>query len=156
MLVRELFGDQVRDVVSVGKKTPVVEAAQIMTEQQIGVVVVIDDDGAIAGIMSERDILAAVGEFDERFQHLTADQLMTEKVVTCSPDESISRAVLKLEALRIRHLVVVDRGEMYGVVSMRDVLEAFSRMTVRSQVFGRKKPIFELASALSTGVTAGP
>ncbi len=120
-----------------------------MTENQIGALVVLDMNGEIAGILSERDVLAAVGDIGSGLTDVTTDELMTRNVVTCAPEESIIQVILKFDALGIRHLVVTDDAGLIGVVSIRDVLEAFSKLILENKIFGRQQFATELAEALT-------
>ena len=148
MHVKDLLSKRNRNVVTVGAKTPIADAARIMTESKIGAVIVVDANEEIAGILSERDILAAVGGGDSSFNHITTDELMTANVVTCGLDDPIIQVVIKLDTLGIRHIVVMDDRKMIGMLSVRDILEAFSRMIVEKRIFGQQKFATELALAL--------
>ena len=148
MHVKNVLAERNRNVVTVEPKTPVAEAARIMTENQIGAVIVVGPGEAIAGILSERDILAAVGDIDIPLEHVPSDRLMTKSVVTCGPDDTVIQAVIKFNNLGIRHLVVVDQGTMMGMLSMRDIMQAFSRMIVEQRILGQPKFATELAEAL--------
>jgi len=149
MIVKQILDRRARDVVTVGLKTPITDAARVMTENEIGALVIKDMDGAVAGILSERDILAAVGDVEMELDGVTADALMTRKVVTCGPEDSIIQIILKFDALGIRHLVVMDDGKLVGMVSIRDVMEAFSRMILEKKVFGQEQFATEFAAALA-------
>ncbi len=148
MIVKDILAQPVSNVVTVGRKTSIADAARIMTENGIGAVVVTDANEKIAGILSERDILAAVGDTDTSLEHVTTDELMTENVVTCGPDDAVVQVVLKFDTLGIRHLVVMDQGKMIGVLGIRDILQAFSRLIVDKRIFGRENFATELAAAL--------
>jgi CBS domain-containing protein len=149
MNVKEILDKHVREIVTVGLKTPIPDAARVMTENQIGALVVVDTNDKIAGILSERDVLAAVGDTESGLEDVTTDQLMTRGIVTCEPEDSIIQVILKFDALGIRHLVVMDDGEIAGVVSIRDVLEAFSRLILEKRIFGQQQFATEFAAALA-------
>jgi signal-transduction protein with cAMP-binding, CBS, and nucleotidyltransferase domain len=146
MHVRDVLADRNTEVVTVGLKTPIPNVARIMTENQIGAVVVVDANQAAAGILSERDILATVGKDHTSLNHISAGELMTESIVTCGPLDTILQVILKFDALGIRHIVVMDQGDMVGVVSFRDVLQIFSRMIVEKRSLGKQQFATELAS----------
>lgn len=149
MDVKVILAQRKRKVVTVGLKTPIAEAARAMTEHRIGALVVEDEDGAVVGVLSERDITAAVGNIGPVLGDVTTDELMTGKVITCGLEDTIIQIILKFDALGIRHLVAMKDGELAGVVSMRDVLEAFSRMILEKKVFGQKAFATEFAAALA-------
>ena len=148
MHIKNVLAEHNRNVVTVEPKTPVAEAARIMIENQIGAVIVVGADETIAGILSERDIMAAVGEIDTPLERVPTETLMTRNVATCGPDDTVVQAVIKFNNLGIRHLAVVDNGTMKGILSMRDVMQAFSRMIVDQRILGQPKFATELAEAL--------
>jgi CBS domain-containing protein len=148
MRIKNVLAEHNRNVVTVEPKTPVAEAARVMIKNQIGAVIVVDADATIAGVLSERDILAAVGEIETPLERVPAETLMTRNVVTCGPEDTVTQAVIKFNNLGIRHLVVVDRGAMKGVLSMRDVMLAFSGMVVDQRILNQPQFATELAEAL--------
>ncbi len=149
MNVKAILEQRNRGVVSVGLKTPIPDATRVMTEEKIGALVVVDRNDDIAGILSERDVMKAVGEFEAGLHEVSTDQLMTRIVITCAPEDSIIQVILKFDALDIRHLVVMDDGEPVGVLSIRDILEAFSRLIVEKRIFGEQRFATEFAQALA-------
>jgi len=148
MHIENVLAEHNRNVVTVEPKTPVAEAARVMIENQIGAVLVIGADEAIAGILSERDIMAAVGDIDTPLERVPTETLMTRNVATCRPGDTVIQAVIKFNNLGIRHLAVVDNGTLKGILSMRDVMQAFSRMIVDQRILGQPKFATELAEAL--------
>lgn len=118
-------------VLTVKKEDSVREAAKIMYNNRIGSVVVVDDDGKIAGILTERDLiyLIALGK-KELFTEYPVWQIMTENPITGKPNESITEALLKMKEAKIRHLPVVDEeNRPIGMVSIRDILEIIVGLT---------------------------
>jgi CBS domain-containing protein len=149
MNVKDILDKRERRVVTVVPSTSVRESARIMTEQGFGALVIVDAGDRMVGILSERDVLAAVAESESDLSDLTARELMTVNVVTCAPEDTIIQVILKFDALGIRHLVVVDDGERVGVLSIRDVLEAFSRLILEKKIFGQQRFATEFAEALA-------
>lgn len=107
--------------------TPVAEAARRMAKYGVGIVVVMDDDDAVAGVLSERDLVVALGAADGAVAGDAVGGLMTETVVTIAPEASLVDAVLTMNAHGIRHLIAAKDGRPVGVVSIRDVLRVFAR-----------------------------
>ena len=95
------------------------EVAEALAADEIGALCV-TEDGHLAGIVSERDVVAhvAVGADPE---HLTAADVMSNDLVTASPDESVLVAARRMEDAEIRHLPVLDDGRIAGIMSMRDL-----------------------------------
>ncbi len=84
--------------------------------------IVSQDGQTIDGIISERDIAYSLADRKGDLPLVFVSALMTRKVVTCSPEDSLSRAAALMHQHRIRHLPVVHEGQLKGLVSMRDIL----------------------------------
>jgi len=112
---------QVGKVYTIGADRPLVEAARKMTEQGIGSLIVLSGP-EIVGICSERDIVheLAVGAADPA--QTTVRSVMTDNVISCTPDTPLSKARRMMAAHGIRHLPVIVDGVVVGMVSSRDVL----------------------------------
>jgi signal-transduction protein with cAMP-binding, CBS, and nucleotidyltransferase domain len=119
-------------VVSVGPDQSLQSAAQVMAEHGIGSVVVVEQDGQVAGILTERDVMHAAAELGDVGQARVADH-MTAPVVTASPNWDVSVAAAEMHERRIRHLVVLDQGAAAGVLSVRDVMSVFLPERVHRQ-----------------------
>ncbi|MEY2534138.1 MAG: hypothetical protein QOF29_2048 [bacterium] len=121
---------QVRDgmstaVLSVGPGHTLREAARLMSDRRVGAAVVVDPDGQGPGIITERDLLDALGagqdpDAERVAQHLTAD------VVFAAPDWSLEEAAVAMVRGGFRHLVVTDGGEIAGILSVRDIVRCWT------------------------------
>jgi CBS domain-containing protein len=85
---------------------------------------VLDGEGAVAGIVSERDLVRALASHGAKAMELEARQVMTRDVITCDPDDSIDQVMQTMTRGRFRHLPVVRHGELLGLVSIGDVVKA--------------------------------
>lgn len=112
-------------VVTIAPEGSVSEAAQRLTANDIGAVVIIDGDGRLAGIISERDISRAVADDAGLLADKQVSELMKTRVVTCETHASIVDVITLMNQNRIRHLPVMDGDELVGVVSMRDVSDVW-------------------------------
>ena len=112
-------------VLTVGPGHTLREAARHMTEKSVGAAVVIDEALPGPGMVSERDILNSLGRGEDPDAERVADH-MTDTVISASPDWSLERAAVEMSRRHIRHLVVVDRGELVGVLSMRDIVRVWT------------------------------
>ena len=101
-------------------------AAERMWREQTGSLLVIDD-GRLAGIITERDLLRAVA-LGADLATATVDEAMTTEVFTVSPDMPLRDAAREMAVRWIRHLPVVDGGQVLGVISMRDVTGIFGAL----------------------------
>ena len=105
----------------------VMEVTSQMAMFNIGVVVVVDDQGGIVGVLSERDIVWCLGTKDTPIEEAIVGDLMSKKVVTISPEASLVDAVIAMNANGIRHLIVAEDNKPVEVISIRDVLQAFAQ-----------------------------
>ncbi|MGH3326785.1 MAG: CBS domain-containing protein [Streptomycetales bacterium] len=101
-------------------------AAQRMWRQQTGSLVVMDGD-TMVGIVTERDILKAVAE-GVAIDRITVGEVMTRDVYTIGSAESVGEAARLMAQRWIRHLPVVDRDEVVGVLSQRDIVGIFAAL----------------------------
>ena len=98
-------------------------ALQRMADHGIGFLVVLDGD-RLAGVLSERDYARKVILRDRSSKDTLVRDIMTTDVVTVAPDHSIPQCMTLMSAHGIRHLPVVERGKVIGVLSVRDLLKA--------------------------------
>jgi len=112
-------------VLTVGPDHTLRQAAAQMAERRVGAAVVLDPDGMGPGIVTERDVLIAVGRGEDPDQERVADHL-TSDLVFAAPDWSLEEAAVAMVRGGFRHLVVVDGGEIAGVLSVRDVVRVWT------------------------------
>jgi CBS domain-containing protein len=122
--VAHLLAAKGRDVWSVRPDTTVYAALEEMSEKGVGALVVIDDDGRLAGIMSERDYARKVVLLDRVSKRTAVRDIMTEEVHTVVPDTTVAECMQTMTDRRIRHLPVLDAGLVVGVVSIGDIVKA--------------------------------
>ena len=112
-------------VLTVGPGHTLREAAKQMTEKSVGAAVVIDDEYPGPRIISERDILNALGRGEDPDSERVGDH-MSDTLITAAPDWSLERAAMEMSKRHIRHLVVVEAGELSGILSMRDIVRVWT------------------------------
>jgi len=110
-------------VVTTSPKSLLSEAAKILVDKRIGLLVVIDNDGAIQGVVSERDIVRAVAQDAKRVAKKRVSDLLTNKVVACGPHTPAQDVLETMTTQKFRHVPVVNHGKLMGVVSISDVLK---------------------------------
>jgi len=119
--VREII---TKNVVAVTPNTPIRRVAEIMHNNNIGSVLIVDNDGRLLGIFTERDLVKAVALGVDL--NTPVENFMTTKLVTATPNESIASIAHKMIENWIRHIPVVDeQNRAIGVLSIRDVLRAY-------------------------------
>ena len=122
MKIKDILQYKGDDVVSMPRSTSVPKAALILSQQSIGAAVVVDSDGNLVGLLSERDISRGLGEHGVKVADMCIGDLMTGDVITCDLDWNASAALEVMLAHNFRHLPVLDnKGEIFGIVSMRDM-----------------------------------
>jgi CBS domain-containing protein len=120
---------QVRDgmskvLVTVNPGHSLRDAARAMAERKVGAAVVIDPEQPGPGIITERDILESVAAGQSMDQESVSDHL-SSNLTFAAPDWSLERAAEAMVKGRFRHLVVVDGGDLIGVLSMRDIVRCW-------------------------------
>jgi CBS domain-containing protein len=120
-------------VVTVAPGATLHDAAQSMAERNVGAAVVIDPEQPGPGIITERDLLQSVGRGEDPNAELVRNHL-SAKLTFASPDWSLERAAEAMVRGGFRHLVVVDGGEMVGVLSMRDIVRCWVRDGATSEL----------------------
>ena len=123
MQVSVLLQSKGSEVVTVAPERPVAEVLAVLARHGIGAVVVTGDDRHIDGVLSERDVVRALAREGAAALDRAAAQLMTAAVVTCEPDTTVEQLMAMMTERRIRHLPVVDRGALAGIVSIGDVVK---------------------------------
>jgi CBS domain-containing protein len=112
-------------VLTVGPSHTLREAAVMMVEKGVGAALVTDDETPLPCIVTERDILLSLGNGEDPDAELVSDH-MCDSVITASPDWSLERAAAEMSRRGIRHLVVVEDGELVGVLSIRDIVRVWT------------------------------
>jgi len=113
-------------VLSVGPSHTLRAAARLMSERHVGAAVVNDPDGHGPGIITERDILYAIGAGQDPDGELVAEHL-TRDVVFAAPDWSLEEAASAMVRGGFRHLIVVEGSETVGILSVRDVVRCWTQ-----------------------------
>jgi CBS domain-containing protein len=112
-------------VLTLGPGHTLRDAATRMTEKGVGAAVVIDEEYPGPRMISERDILNSLGSGQDPDAERVADH-MSATLIAASPEWSLERAAMEMSQRHIRHLVVVDGGELIGVLSMRDIVRVWT------------------------------
>ena len=112
-------------VLSVGPAHTLRQAARMMAIHRVGAAVVHDAERSGIGILTERDILNSLGANEDPDAELVSEH-RTPDVVFASPDWTLEQAAETMVSGGFRHLVVVERGEVAGLLSMRDIVRCWS------------------------------
>ena len=120
-------------VVTVNPGATLHNAARAMADRQVGAAVVLDPEQPGPGIITERDVLQSVGQGQNPDTELVRDHLSAD-ITFAAPDWSLERAAEAMVRGGFRHLVVVDGGEMVGVLSMRDIVRCWVKDGATSEL----------------------
>jgi CBS domain-containing protein len=110
-------------IISVAPTASIMEIAEIIASRRIGAVLVLDAEGAVVGIVSERDVAKALAAHGARVVELRAEELMTRNVTTATPKTTVDQAMAIMDAGYFRHLPVLDGGKLVGIISIRDLVK---------------------------------
>ena len=120
-------------ILTVGPGHTLREAARAMTGRKVGAAVVMDPDQPGPGIITERDLLESLGSGQDPDGELVSNHL-SSNLTFASPEWSLERAAEAMVRGSFRHLVVVDDGEIIGVLSMRDIVRCWTQAGATSEV----------------------
>lgn len=123
MNVAAILKHKGHDVFTSTAATTLDHIARILNEKNIGSVVILNDDEQVAGIISERDIVAAIAKRGPAVLAEAVEQSMTCNVYTCRSSDTLEKIMSEMTAHRFRHLPVVEDGLLVGLVSIGDVVK---------------------------------
>jgi CBS domain-containing protein len=122
MTIARLISGRDQRIVHCSPKETVREAASRLAEHRIGAMPVVDN-GAVIGIFSERDLLYCISRHGASALDLLIEAVMTAPPITASPDSTVCDALEVMTLRRIRHLPVLDAGELVAFVSIGDLVK---------------------------------
>ena len=120
--VGKLLEGKSGDVISIRPQDTISAAVALLRDKRIGALVVTNADGALQGILSERDIVRKLAETPGQTLPQKVEDNMTRDVMTCAPDETLVTVLRRMNEGRFRHLPVVDDGRLCGMVTIGDVV----------------------------------
>ena len=112
-------------VLTVGPRHTLRAVARLMADRAVGAAAVMDPDGNGPGTITERDILLSVGAGQDPDSESVGDHLTTD-VVYAAPNWSLEEAAAAMVRGGFRHLIVLERGETVGILSVRDVVRCWT------------------------------
>ena len=127
MTVKAILSRKGNTVITIKPTVPLSDAVKVLDEHRIGAVVITDADQHIVGILSERDIVRTLARNIRAAGacHLCDEavgQVMTRKVETCTPSDTIHVIMERMTTGKFRHLPVVEGGKLAGIVSIGDAV----------------------------------
>jgi len=113
-------------VLTIGPNHTLRDAARLMSARKVGAAAVLDPDSNGVGILTERDLLHAVGAGQDPDVEMAGAHL-TSELVFAAPEWTLDQAAEAMVRGGFRHLIVLDEGEVTGIVSVRDIVRAWTR-----------------------------
>ncbi len=120
--VREVLRIKGEETWSIAPDAPVYDALKLMAEKNVGVLLVLEG-GKLAGILSERDYARKVILKGKSSKDTPVREIMSEKVVCVTPEQSVAECMALMTNKRFRHLPVIEDGKLVGVISIGDVVK---------------------------------
>jgi CBS domain-containing protein len=125
--VSEILAEKGRDVFKIEGSASVFDAIKHMVERNVGALLVTDDGGEIAGIVTERDYLRRVALEGRTEKDTTVSEIMSSPLVYVEPKTTIEECMAVMTDRRIRHAPVIEEGDLVGLVSIGDVVKFQSK-----------------------------
>ncbi|MCZ6471135.1 MAG: CBS domain-containing protein [Gammaproteobacteria bacterium] len=123
MILSVLLRQKSNDIFKIKSTASIADAAVALTDKKIGALLVEDDSGKIAGIISERDIVGGMGPHGADLHDVPVSELMTTKLIKCAPNDTVLEAMALMTDRRIRHLPIFDGDDLVGVISIGDLVK---------------------------------
>tara|TARA_B100001765_G_scaffold205142_1_gene161285 strand:- start:440 stop:859 length:420 start_codon:yes stop_codon:yes gene_type:complete len=121
-----LAGQRYWEVFVLSKNETVVRACELMEKNRIGALIIVDkktkqSDHHVVGIITERDIVKTISHHQLDIEKKPVEEIMSKSVVSASPEDSTDYAIKLMVENQIRHLAILDKDRLVGVISMRDI-----------------------------------
>jgi CBS domain-containing protein len=123
MTVALILATKGHDVTTIQPHRTLQEVAALLADKGIGAAIVSDGSGEVLGIVSERDIVRAIGRHGDAVLNDAVSRHMTTKVNSTDPNDPIDHVMEMMTSGRFRHMPVMDKGRLVGVVSIGDVVK---------------------------------
>ncbi|MEP7030126.1 MAG: CBS domain-containing protein [Pseudolabrys sp.] len=123
MNVKTILAAKSGDIVTIEPTADLATAAKLLNTHRIGAVLIQGAGGRIAGILSERDIVRALAEHGADALAIQVAQVMTRNVATCGEDDSVASIMERMTEGKFRHMPVVTKGKLVGLISIGDVVK---------------------------------
>ena len=123
MTVKSILSSKGRDVITIEPAALLETAIALLAQRRIGALVVLGPERRVIGIVSERDVVRVLAEQGPSVLTAPIAQVMTRKVSTCSDSDTVSDLMEQMTAGKFRHVPVLDRERLVGIISIGDVVK---------------------------------
>ncbi len=124
MKTKDILAEKGTRVITVEETILLVDVVSMFIINKIGCVIVVNKFNEIIGLVAPMDILRAIHHHPEYLTTITVSEIMTRDIIVVTPDEDIDKLMTIMTEGRIRHLPVIDKGDLVGLVSIGDVVKA--------------------------------
>ena len=122
MKVKDILKNKGAEVATIGAEKTICDAVKTLVEKNIGSLLVKDEKGAIAGIVTERDILKQCNLCLESFKETKVKDVMTKNLIVASPDDDLDYVENIMTQNRVRHLPIIANQKLEGIISIGDLV----------------------------------
>ncbi len=129
MLVRDVLKTKGNRIVTIGPEATAAQAIARMVESNIGSLPVVEADGRLVGVVSERDLIRELHDRGDDFRSCPIRSIMTPDPITCDIDDEVDAVMGQMSERRIAKVPVIDRGALAGIVSVGDVVKLLYERT---------------------------
>ncbi len=123
VIVRDVLDQKQGNLWSIHPKASILDALKIMSRRDVGALPVVDELGLV-GIISERDFVHVIAKLEQCEIERIIDRYMNKDVVTVTPETTLEECMTIMAEKKVRHLPVLDKKEMIGLISYGDVIRA--------------------------------
>lgn len=124
MTVSALLKNKDQKIITISQSKTLQDVCNILAENRIGAIIVCGADGMVEGIISERDVVKAIGQSGAQVLVQKVGQYMTPNPITCSAIETINQIMSKMTKGRFRHMPVMEGDKLIAVISIGDIVKA--------------------------------
>ncbi len=129
MRIRELLAQKnANEVVTIRPDQSLLDTACILSDHNIGALLATDNEGKVAGVVSERDLVRAMVKYQNSAAERTVNDVMTRSVISCDPNDKIVDIMEIMSSKNIRHIPVLEDGRLKAMLSIRDFDHAYKRL----------------------------
>lgn len=143
MTVASILAEKGRDVFTIDQDAKMSKVVDILTENRVGAMVVVDSNGKVAGIISERDIVREISKSGASVLKQPIATCMTRAVISCDETDTVDQVMGVMSTNRFRHVPVVTDGNLAGIISIGDV--------VKRKIQQAEKDAEDLRNYIATG-----
>ncbi len=118
---KDISGASEADVVTALPEDEVREVARVLAKHKIGIIFVCDRQGALQGVLSERDIVRAIAEHDDAALAMKVEAVMIKDTQSCAPEDDPMNIINAMSKGKFRHMPVINEGKLVGIVSSKDI-----------------------------------